>query len=255
MMSARAALHALKALLVMTSHSVGPSAQRCVDELLDSSSPSSASGMNRMMEVLLTAPPLQKQGRSADDSSNDPLAVWRQLVNHAMALVVNMTRTEEGAVELVGRSLPDEAVASSFVPPPPWESGDDAQSEEQQQQQQLPRPNDKARLPNKPTIELLLARFLNVAQYADPRVNYRALLYDPTGEGGGGGDPDSTDLALSSQSGDPFQHFASVLMNVAQVESGRLFVLKIRRNPTQEDKAWRAPFGTAVLIPTLRGGS
>jgi hypothetical protein len=31
---------------------------------------------------------------------------------------------------------------------------------------------------------------------------------------------------------DPFQHFASALMNVTQVEAGRLFVLKIRRDRT-----------------------
>jgi hypothetical protein len=164
-------VNALKALVYLSSH--GTSANQCVEDLMQ------AGGLNRMIEIVLSRP--EKTNSAAQDD------LWGQRVNYAMSLLANMTRTEAGAVDLVGRTLPDRAILS-----------------------QEDVPEDK--LPTKPTLELLLARFLTV-EYTEP-VDYEEL---------------ETDEALDSQSGDPYQHFAAVLMNSTQVEAGREFALKIHR--------------------------
>lgn len=101
---------ALQALLYLTS---GPSESQCVEDLLD------AGAMGRLTEICLSS--------GAKES-------WKKRVNFSMALLANMTRTERGAVELVGRTLPDEAVKEVA---------------------------DGEKLPTKPALELLLSRFLN----------------------------------------------------------------------------------------------
>ena len=101
---------ALQALLYLTS---GPSESQCVEDLLD------AGAMGRLTEICLSS--------GANES-------WKKRVNFSMALLANMTRTERGAVELVGRTLPDEAVKEIA---------------------------NGEKLPTKPALELLLSRFLN----------------------------------------------------------------------------------------------
>jgi hypothetical protein len=164
--------NALKGLLQLSSVEGSPTANatasQCVEVLVESG------GLDRMMEILLT---------NAASTEDDIL--WRQRVNLAMALVANMTRTEEGSINLCGRQLPDEAVAANSA--------------------------ENVQLPPKPTLELLLARFLN-PQYLQ-ETNYRALLNNPS--------------ALDNDLGDPFQHFAAVLMNATQTEQGRSFLLKL----------------------------
>ena len=187
-------VNALKALVHLSSH--GTSANQCVEDLME------FGGMNRMIEIVLSRPEAAEKGQ-------DNSGVWRERVNFAMSLLANMTRTEPGAVDLVGRTMPDRAVSSTEAAVP------------------------DEKLPTKPTMELLLARFLTV-EYIEP-VDYEAL---------------ETDEALDSQSGDPYQHFAAVLMNATQVEAGRQFALKMHRAKDKKDDA-----GTAIVqrvLPQLR---
>jgi hypothetical protein len=155
---------ALQALLHLSS--VGPSSSQCVEDMMN------AGSIGRMTEICLS-----RQGSSKS---------WNQRVNFAMALLVNMTRTERGAVELVGRSLPDEAISTRV---------------------------DSEQLPTKPTLELLLARFLSNRYVGD-------FDYDEY-------DPDNA-TALDSSDHDPYQHFAAVLMNSTQTEAGQRFVMRIQ---------------------------
>lgn len=182
-------VNALKALVHLSSH--GTSANQCVEDLMESG------GMNRMIEIVLSRP--------EDETSKDDSSIWRERVNFAMSLLANMTRTEAGAVDLVGRTMPDRAVSSTEAAVP------------------------EEKLPTKPTMELLLARFLTV-EYIE-QVDYGEL---------------ETDEALDSQSGDPYQHFAAVLMNSTQVEAGRQFALKMHRNKEKKDDA-----GTAIVQRVL----
>jgi hypothetical protein len=173
-------VNALKALVHLTSH--GTSANQCVEDLME------AGGLNRMIEIVLSRPEA--------DTGKDGSSIWRERVNFSMSLLANMTRTEAGAVDLVGRTMPDRAVSSTEAAVP------------------------DEKLPTKPTMELLLARFLTV-EYIE-QVDYEEL---------------ETDEALDSQSGDPYQHFAAVLMNSTQVEAGRQFALKIHHANDKKDDA------------------
>ena len=201
-------LNALQALVHMTSN--GIESNQCVEDLL------LVGGMNRMMELVLSCPVESQDGKGGalDTISDAAHRSWRQRVNYAMVLVANMTRTEAGAIELVGRTLPEEAVAASDL---------------------------QGKLPPKPTMELLLARFLN-PNYVEP-VDYAALRDEQ----------DDYDAAMASQDGDPFQHFGSVLMNATQIESGRLFVLRIHRN--RDDKDGLGKSVLQAILPQLRSPS
>jgi hypothetical protein len=185
---ATVSVSALKALVYLTSH--GTSANQCVEDLLEGGC------MNRMIEIVLSQP----------ESSQERLQ-WRQRVNFAMSLLANMTRTEAGAVDLVGRTLPDRAVSSKEVVA------------------------GVEKLPTKPTLELVLARFLN-DDYVEP-TDYDDL---------------ETDADRDSHDGDPYQHLAAVLFNATQTEAGRQFVLKMHRKDKNE-------LGECVLqrvLPQLR---
>ncbi len=172
---------ALTALLHLTSR--GISAAQGVEDLLDSG------GLNRMTEIVLSRPDNNSRGSEID---------WKKRVNLAMALLANMTRTERGAVELVGRTLSEEPIAAP-------ETG-------------YHRDESICKLPTKPTLELLMARFLNLNNVED------SFMCDET-EG------DQIDTCWQ----DPFQHFAGVLMNSTQTEAGRRFVLRIRRENESND--------------------
>jgi len=170
-------------------------------------------GMDRMMEIVLSS----SQSVSSDND-DDNLEWWRKRVNYAMALLANMTRTEHGAVELVGRTLPDEAVASSDL---------------------------KEKLPHKPTVELILSRFLNPQYIVQNEKVDRATNTTF----------DNDNVIDEEKSDDPFQHFASVLMNATQAQSGRDFILRIRRPNADAGAKTNGDDGKTilqVLLPQLR---
>ena len=165
------AKNALHTLVYLTSN--GTLANQCIADLLE------AKATSRLLEVLLTKPP------TALAAQED----WRAVVNYGMALLANLTRTEEGAIELVGRTLPDEAVQTVDA---------------------------DAATKVKPTLELLLARFLS-AQYckSDEEIS---------------GEHDWETSGV-----DPYQHFAGVLQNATQVEKGRRFLLKHHYTTDKEE--------------------
>lgn len=165
-------------------------------------------------------------------------------MNYAMALIANMTRTESAAVDLVGRTLPEEAVVTAVNNNKKeldkiTEEGEHDEDEE----------NDP-KLPPKPTAELLLSRFLN-EHYLDTDVDYS--MYNnknsdnDEAEEDDDDDDDTTNVQLDSQGGDPYQHFAAVLMNITQTEAGRRFVLQIH-HPSNATKTE----GTCVLQRLVR---
>lgn len=84
---------------------------------------------------------------STSDASECDEETWRKRVNYSLALLANMTRTEHGAVELCGRSMPDEAVSAKD------EIG-----------------NIEDKLPTKPTMALIFSRFLSNS-YIQPEGN------------------------------------------------------------------------------------
>lgn len=185
------AVNALRALVFLSSH--GATSNQCVEDLTE------AGGLSRMIEILLSPRP------SAKDET-----LWRQQVNFAMALLANMTRLEAGAVEVAGKTLPDEALSAKQV-------------------------KELGETPAKPTLELLLARFFN-EQYIDEKdVDYNAFVED------------NNEDALDSNDADPYQHFSSVLMNLTQVEAGRRFVMRIKRNEGKPDSSV-----LQKLLPFLR---
>lgn len=174
----RVSVNALQALVHLSSH--GVSANQCIQDLMGleggggTTTTAGGGGLNRMLEIVLS----KREGSH-----------WKQRVNLAMSLITNMTRTEQGAVDLVGRSLPEAAVKALAT---------------------------TEKLPTKPTLELLLAKFMNPAYLNDNTdVDYYDLLEDE---------------ALDSHDGDPYQHFAAILMNATQTEAGRAFVLKMHHN-------------------------
>lgn len=186
-------VNALSALVQLSSQ--GTSAPQCVEDLLQ------GGALRRMIEITLST-------RSEESEDH-----WKQRVNYSMALMANMTRTEEGAVELVGRTLPEEAVSTSESP-------------------------EQETLPTKPTMELLLSRFLS-PQYI------------------GENDEDDIDdeealdnmAELDSRYNDPYQHFAAVLMNSTQLEAGKKFVLRIQRNDDSTASVLQA------ILPQLESNS
>lgn len=223
-------VNALNGIVALSSQGTNACVNQCLEELL------LAGGINRVTEVILSpSPPPDsepKQSTSSEKDKENPWDLWRKRVNFALAILANLTRSEEGAVELVGKTLPEKAVSTAQL------------TEE-----------EKEKLPTKPLLELMLSRFL--------RLNF-------TGEEGtkdaSSSDHDSGDnndgakaiLALAnapnealqdSDYRDPYQHFASVLMNCSQTEPARKFILKIRRKHDNDENP------TSVLqaiLPQLR---
>jgi hypothetical protein len=160
-----------------------------------------AGALRRMTEITVS--------RRAE---GETVGLWKKRVNFSTALLANMTRTERGAVELVGRTMPDEAVVAK-------------------------RSSDDVPLPTKPTLELLLARFLSSEFVDEVDGDYN--------------DQEALDnmAELDSRHCDPYQHFAAVLMNSTQVEAGRRFVLRIQLNGGTATSVLQA------ILPQLRANN
>jgi hypothetical protein len=187
----RIGVNALSALVKLSSQ--GTSASQCVDDLLQ------ANALNRLIEISL----------SKREASEESLETWKRRVNFSMALMANITRTEEGAVELVGKTLPEEAVPTTKEQPAP-------------------------QLPTRPTMELLLSRFLSRQFIERDAIDNEAL--DNMAE-------------LDSRHDDPYQHFAAVLMNATQLEVGQKFVLRIQHNKNETTSVLQA------ILPQLKSSN
>lgn len=125
--STNAGLFALQSLVHLSS--LGTASNQCILDMLE------AGGISRMTEIVL----------SIGDETPD----FRKRINFSCALLANMTRTETGAIDLVGKALPEEAVQ-----------------------------NDETMIVKKerPTLTLLLERFWN-RQYLE-MADYRDMEDD-----------------------------------------------------------------------------
>jgi hypothetical protein len=137
---------------------------------------------SRLTDLALSTPPRQTSQQQQ----------WRQCVNATCALLANLSRDEAGAIALVGTTLPEEAVYRHH-------------QEEAEQEETVVRV--------KPTLELLLSRFLS-SQYLDGTT-------PPT---------NINDDELSKNAADPYQHLAHVWMNITQVDLGRRFLLRLHHS-------------------------
>lgn len=196
--------------------------------LVDTLEPVDATALlDRMLEIALSP----RSFSSANGSSSDN-GCWCQRVNLALALVANLTRSERGAVELVGRQWPDTAIPSSSVAALTAEGGGG---------------------PTKPSLELLLARFLShptyytspnnikigedttaaTANILEETLFYKELLLQKEEADDNDDDEDTTavKITLDTHDRDPYQHFAAILLNATQTDAGRAFVLKIHSSP------------------------
>lgn len=198
-------LDALSSLLNISS-GLGPSAAVCVEQMADSN----AAG--RLTEIALCSPPPKSKGEGVAEA-------WRKRTNLCLALLVNLTRSEKGAVEFCGRSLPEEAVYAK-------EKKDGEKDGEEGK-------GDVAvRKEAKPAVTLLLGRFLLPMLTHETEDSWKGSAEE-----------------IAARSDDPFQHFASVLMNATQVEQGRRFVLRLTYNAKKDGTS------TSVLqslLPSLR---
>eukprot|EP00980_Cylindrotheca_fusiformis_P004273 scaffold918_cov126-Cylindrotheca_fusiformis.AAC.52 len=163
-----AAENALQALLYLSS-STEQATSQCIEQLLQNKA------VPRLVELVLGS--TRSQNRQ---------------VNFALGLLANLTRTEQGTIELIGKTLPDHAVNKIE---------EDVENK------------------SRPTMELLLERFLNL--------NYVLDTVDYSGH-----EPFEWDTLDNDQ----YQHFAAILMNATQAEAGRKFVMRIpkQRGDTPE---------------------
>lgn len=164
---------ALQALFHLSSNS-GSSQAQCVEDLLE------AGALSRLTEICLSSPPTNEKDEDQ----------WKKRINFSTALLANITRTERGSIEIVGRLLPDQAVREIELEPV----------------------NPKA------SMDLLLSRFLSDSFVADEVLVENSENYEL-----------EEDADRDSRFEDPYQHFASVLMNSSQTEAGRKFLLRLKR--------------------------
>jgi hypothetical protein len=211
-------LNALQSLIQLCGHSKVHVSERCIQELLQ------AGIVRRLVEVILTTriPPI-----TTTTPMTMSVQMARRRVYWALALLANVTRTEQGSIELVGTSLPDYAV---------YRNNQDDETDM----------DDSSS--SSPTLVLLLGRFLNFQyQLVLPNSHHNEkicapqslLQYDDDDDEDDDNDNDNDDNnqkgdqnkdenpEVHDDTSDPYQHFATVLMNITQIELGRKFVLKI----------------------------
>ena len=185
---------ALTALVRLSS--TGPSADQACDDLVN------CGAANRMTEIALTSPPAATDGEA--------LEAWRRRINLSLAVLANLTRTEKGAVEFCGKSMPDEAIVEKAI--------NEGNVEEKLK-------------PAKPTLTLLLSRFLL------PTLIKTTPIDEDDADGEISKSKENTNAAhleeevednAASNSDDPYQHMAAILMNATAVEQGRKFVTRLQ---------------------------
>jgi len=211
-----AGTNALASLVYLSSH--GTSINQCIEDMLD------CGGISRMSEIALSNP---NDDTIAREKGLSVMESWKKRVNFALALLANMTRTERGAIELCGFTMPEEAIPSS--------QGDQAVDEIES-------------LPSKPTMALLFSRFMNASFVSKPKRNN-----DRTNDDNDEVDED-VEISIediSAKGDDPYQHFAAVLMNATQVQQGRKFVMKL----SNLDKDTKATSVLQDIIVELRSSN
>ena len=227
-------LEALASLSILCAHDlVG---NQCILDFIE------AGGIGRMIEIALEPYPAHVD--------EEKLSAWRKRVNYACALLANGTREERGAVEFVGLSFPEEAVPSSQLE----EKGED--------------PAEEIKRDAKPTATLLLLRLLNHSFVDTNSPEYKSSVKAMGGSDEYDSDLDENDLDEASEEQDletqkaqpvkgdehydPYQHVASVLMNITQLESGRKFLMKLihKQSAPSDDKS-NSTSHLQLILPEL----
>ena len=210
---------ALQTLLYVTSSSgaIEELVKTCVDHLLE------LKAIPRLVEFIF------EFSSDCAKCSNST----KKIINTTLAILANLTRTERGALELVGTTLPEEAVynnnnTTTTHPNEEEEEVDGKVKEEVEPRIALLEDDDVERKKNrihntnknekhvriKPSMELLFDRFM--------KTNQNNHTNNATTTGG------SPLLSLLYEQ-DPYQHFASLLMNATQVKGGRQFITRLPR--------------------------
>eukprot|EP00577_Skeletonema_sp_RCC1716_P032371 CAMPEP_0113409186 /NCGR_PEP_ID=MMETSP0013_2-20120614/21012_1 /TAXON_ID=2843 ORGANISM="Skeletonema costatum, Strain 1716" /NCGR_SAMPLE_ID=MMETSP0013_2 /ASSEMBLY_ACC=CAM_ASM_000158 /LENGTH=477 /DNA_ID=CAMNT_0000295285 /DNA_START=13 /DNA_END=1443 /DNA_ORIENTATION=- /assembly_acc=CAM_ASM_000158 len=239
-------ISALAALSVLSSHDlVG---NQSIEDFLD------AKGVGRMLEIALSSPPTPVSTAAsvsalASDNKEEPSKVaeewkvWRQQVNYACALLANATRTERGAIDFIGLSFPDEAVPSNLS----RKTDESKEEEEKEADDDNVGASAYGKRETKPTATLLLSRFLNPSfiDTSSP-AHDRAVAsmsaktgmddleeYDSDDDNNLDDESNNNELEpqkmdpMSEEYYDPYQHVAAVIMNIAQLDTGREFLLRL----------------------------
>ena len=227
--SSTASGEALASLSLLCSHEqVG---HQCILDFIE------AGGIGRMIEIALEPFPSTKDEAKLSD--------WRKRVNYACALLANATREEEGVVEFVGLSFPEEAVPSSRLIGHEMKYGEGNPASDDIATD----PAANLKRDAKPTAILLLSRLLNPSFIDTNSPEYKSSVkaMDSTQNDTYDSDLDENDLneapdnthdlqkqksqpAKGDEHYDPYQHMAAVLMNITQLESGRNFLMKLIHN-------------------------
>ena len=185
--------NALRALLYLTS-SVEQISNACIETLVSHK----YKGVPRLIELILSIPappsstantttPTTQQTTTPHNNNNNNN---NNIINLSCAILANLTRTEAGVLDLVGKTMPDEAVTSV---------------------------TETVETKDRPILELLLDRFFRLAFVSTNTATKDSYaMTDP--------------VEWDTMSEDPYQHVAAVLMNAAQLDAGRKFVLRIPRN-------------------------
>jgi Domain of unknown function (DUF383)/Domain of unknown function (DUF384) len=199
---------ALQSLLFVSSvdHG-GPFTNQCIHDLV------THQAIPRLVEMILSTS-FSEAAILSDSAPALPPSLSKRRINCALGILANLTRLEAGAVEFVGKAFPPEAVYESVAV------------------------ND-----TKPTVEILLARFLNPAygqgavksfapckkQNDDEDAIFGSEIRREEANDGSESNP-SRELEaamLDTSAHDPYQHFAAILLNMTQTQAGRQFVLRI----------------------------
>ena len=201
LMELAASTLALQTLLYATSASEQLT-NAVVDQLLD------YKAVGRLVELVLDLPGNnQKLSKSS-----------KKIVNTTLAILANLTRTERGALELVGTTLPDEAVYNNeeVADPPRIEGIPEGEEDTPPKSSE----SDDKHVRIKASMELLLDRFIRNQPEMNSEVDLSVL------------EPNEWDAALCVS--DPYQHFAALLMNATQVKAGRKFATRTPRAKTAD---------------------
>jgi len=239
-------ISALAALSVLSSHDlVG---NQSIEDFLD------AKGVGRMLEIALSSPPtpvstaasvsaLASDNKEELSKVAEEWKVWRQQVNYACALLANATRTERGAIDFIGLSFPDEAVPSNLS----RKTDEESKEEEKEADDDNVGASAYGKRETKPTATLLLSRFLNPSfiDTSSP-AHDRAVAsmsaktgmddleeYDSDDDNNLDDESNNNELEpqkmdpMGEEYYDPYQHVAAVIMNIAQLDTGREFLLRL----------------------------
>jgi hypothetical protein len=194
-----------------------------VDRLLD------LKAVGRLVELILNLP----------SDANKLSKSSKKIVNTTLAILANLTRTEAGAIELVGTTLPEEAVYNDNDHERP--KIEELDRDDPNAKNKNKNDDDDKHVRIKASMELLLDRFVRNAPEKITDVDLDVL------------EPHEWDAAFHLH--DPYQHFGALLMNATQVKGGRKFVTRIPRNNKKAETATEEQLPQSILqrlLPILR---